>query len=92
MTVFAGTNGAGKSELTSILKHKSPQTEIIDGDAIARQLNPKDPAKANIEAGSETLRRVDACIQQRKDFSIETTWSGGNALRQMEKAKQAGFH
>ncbi|WP_145950043.1 zeta toxin family protein [Paenibacillus sp. Y412MC10] len=88
----AGTNGAGKSELTNILKHQSPETEIIDADAIARQLNPKDPAKANIEAGRETLRRVNVCIEQGKDFSIETTLGGGNALRQMEKAKQAGFH
>lgn len=92
MTVFAGTNGAGKSELTNILKHQKPGLEVIDADAIARELNPKNPEKANMEAGRETIRRVNDCIENRRDFTIETTLGGGNALRQMQKAKQAGFH
>jgi predicted ABC-type ATPase/predicted nucleic acid-binding Zn-ribbon protein len=92
MTVFAGTNGAGKSELTNILKHQNPEVEIIDADAIARKMNPKNPAKANIEAGRETIRRVKECIEKKRDFSIETTLGGRNVLRQMEMAKKAGFH
>lgn len=92
MTVFAGTNGAGKSHLTGILKHQHPDIEIIDADAIAKKLNPSDPAKANIAAGRITIERVRDAIKNGRSFSVETTLSGGNALRQMEMAKQAGYN
>lgn len=86
MTVFAGTNGAGKSHLTQILDHKNKGIETIDGDAIARDMKI-----SNIAAGRETVKRVRECISNRRDFSIETTLGGKNVLRQMETAKNAGF-
>jgi len=89
MTVFAGTNGAGKSTITEVLAEKVG--EVIDADAIAKQMNPEKPETAAVSAGREALKRVQACIDQRRDFSIETTLAGGNVLRQMERAKEAGF-
>jgi predicted ABC-type ATPase len=89
MTVFAGTNGAGKSTITDILAHQVG--EVIDTDAIAKRMNPERPEAVAVTAGREALNRVQACIDQRRDFSIETTLAGGNVLRQMERAKAAGF-
>ncbi|RCW41616.1 putative ABC-type ATPase [Paenibacillus prosopidis] len=89
MTVFAGTNGAGKSTITDVLAHQVG--EVIDTDAIAKRMNPDNPEAAAVKAGRETLKRVQVCIDQRRDFSIETTLAGGNVLRQMERAKEAGF-
>jgi len=65
---------------------------IIDADAIARRMNPADPEKANMAAGRETIRLVNDAIATGKNFTIETTFGGGNALRQMNAAKQQGFH
>lgn len=86
MTVFAGTNGAGKSHLTQILDHKNKGIETIDADAIARDMKI-----SNIAAGREAVKKVRDCISSGRDFSIETTLGGQNVLRQMEMAKVAGF-
>ena len=86
MTVFAGTNGAGKSHLTQILGHKNKGIETIDADAIARDLKV-----SNIAAGREAVKKVRDCISNGRDFSIETTLGGKNVLRQMEMAKAEGF-
>jgi len=91
MTVFAGTNGAGKSTITSVLLQHLYLGEVIDADAIAKEINPGSPGKANWTAGREVLQRVEKCIHAERDFSIETTLAGGNALRQMRTAKNHGF-
>lgn len=91
MTVYAGTNGAGKSELTLILQQRSPQSIVIDPDAIARRINPQRPEEASLQAGKEAIKMVKDCIQKGQDFSIETTLAGRNVLRQMDMAKAHGF-
>lgn len=89
MTVFAGTNGAGKSTLTKQLVGQIG--EVIDPDAIAKGINPENPESVSPSAGRETIKRVQECIRTGISFSIETTLSGKNAIRQMEQAKAAGF-
>ncbi|MEK4372296.1 zeta toxin family protein [Paenibacillus sp. FSL R5-0473] len=91
MTVFAGTNGAGKSQLTSILQHQNPNVKVIDADAIAKTMKHLPVNQANFAAGREAVKQVRYCIKQGVDFSIETTLGGQNVLRQMEMAKAAGF-
>ena len=46
---------------------------------------------ANFTAGREVLRRVEKCILTQRDFSVETTLAGGNAVRQMKVAKNHDF-
>ncbi|MDR6726200.1 putative ABC-type ATPase [Paenibacillus amylolyticus] len=89
MTVFAGTNGAGKSTLTKNFNDQLGQ--IIDPDAIAKEINPRHPESVSPSAGREAIKRVRECIKSGKSFSIETTLAGKNAIRQMEQAKEAGF-
>ncbi|MGG3471424.1 zeta toxin family protein [Neobacillus pocheonensis] len=92
MIVYAGTNGAGKSHFTEIVQHQNPNVEIFDADALAKKLNPLDPAKANMEAGRQTIKNVYEAIEQGRSFSIESTLGGTNAIRQMNAAREQGFH
>ncbi|MFB8378195.1 zeta toxin family protein [Paenibacillus taichungensis] len=92
MIVFAGTNGAGKSQLTNILKHQHPDVKIIDADAIAKTMSHLPQRQADFAAGREAVKQVRDSIKTGTDFSIETTLGGQNVLRQMEMAKSAGFN
>lgn len=90
MIVYAGTNGAGKSTIT---KFYPRQVEVvIDPDSIARRMSPENPEKASLKAGKLAIQKVNQFIQERSSFSIETTLGGKNALRQIEKAKEAGYN
>lgn len=71
MTLFAGPNGAGKSTLRELWSLSRPLGQIIDSDALARELHLSDVA-----AGREAIRRVQICIKIRVSFSLETTLSG----------------
>lgn len=54
MTVFAGTNGAGKSTIS--LQMREWLGELVDPDQIARELNPDDPRGADLSAGREAVK------------------------------------
>jgi len=92
MIVFAGVNGAGKSNLTRILSDELQRYRIIDADAIARNIDPENPEKVNLRAGKEALRQVDEAIASKMNFTFETTLSGSNALRLMQRARESGYH
>lgn len=51
MIVYAGTNGAGKSQLTSIFQHQNPNVKVIDADAIAKTMKHLPENQANFAAG-----------------------------------------
>ncbi|PAD72842.1 zeta toxin family protein [Paenibacillus campinasensis] len=91
MTVYAGTNGAGKSELTKILKHRNPDIVVIDADEIAKSYSHLPKNRADFAAGREAVKLVRQCIEEGKSFSIETTLGGKNVLNQMQLAKKSGF-
>lgn len=57
LTLLAGPNGAGKSSCPMAV-HFDGRERLLDPDAIARELNPAEPAAAAIAAGRETLRRA----------------------------------
>ena len=52
LTVVAGANGSGKSTLTKL---SGVDILLIDPDAIARQIDPINPAAAAISAGRQAL-------------------------------------
>jgi predicted ABC-type ATPase len=89
--VFAGNNGSGKSTIRNLIIDKIGIDINIDPDAIARRLDPENPESKRITAGKEVIKSVNEYIKEGKDFSIETTLAGGNAIRQMEKAKSMGY-
>lgn len=89
MTVFAGTNGAGKSTIS--LQMRNWLGELVDPDQIARELKPDDPRSADLSAGREAVKRIRSLIQQKKHFAIETTLSGTFVLKHMQIAKNSGY-
>lgn len=88
LTVIAGPNGAGKSTLTRSLGLVG---DLIDPDAIAREINPQQPEAAAGPAGREALLRAEACILAGQSFAQETTMSGNSTARLIGRAKAAGF-
>lgn len=91
MYVFAGNNGSGKSTFRSLLIDKLGIEINIDPDAIARRLDPLNPESKRLAAGRKVLELVSECINERKSFSIETTLSGNNAIKQIKEARDNGF-
>jgi predicted ABC-type ATPase len=89
--VFAGNNGSGKSTLRNLIIDKIGIDINIDPDAIARRLDSENPESKRIAAGKEVIKSVNRYIEEGKDFSIETTLAGKNAIRQVQKAKEMGY-
>lgn len=91
MFVFAGNNGSGKSTLRSLIIDRIGIDINIDPDAIARRLDAENPESKRVSAGKEVIKSIKRYIKEGRDFSIETTLAGKNAIRQMQKAKEAGY-
>ncbi|ALX47670.1 zeta toxin family protein [Lentibacillus amyloliquefaciens] len=89
--VFAGNNGSGKSTFRNLIIDKIGVDINIDADAIARRLDSENPEAKKVAAGKEVIKSVNEYIKEGKDFSIETTLAGKNALRQISKAKEYGY-
>jgi len=92
LTILAGSNGCGKSTLTSSVREEFQQAPVLDPDAIAKSLQDTLPgADSDIEAGKRVLRRAEELIQAGQSFTVETTLSGSTYLRMAVRAKAAGF-
>ncbi|CAG7653321.1 hypothetical protein PAESOLCIP111_06739 [Paenibacillus solanacearum] len=89
LTIFAGTNGAGKSTISKQMREYIGT--VIDPDAIAREMNPLNPREVDLAAGKEAVRRIRKLLSDKKEFAIETTLSGSFALRHMHLAKEQGY-
>ena len=81
MFVFAGNNGSGKSTIRNLLIDKIGIEINLDPDAIARRIDPDNPESKRVSAGKEVIKSVHRYIKEGKDFSIETTLAGKNAIR-----------
>lgn len=88
--ILAGANGSGKSTIAKVLL-PSEGIVYVNPDDIARELNPADPPSAKIEAGKETLRRIDALLEGGDSFAVESTLSGVAYVGMIEKAKKLGY-
>lgn len=91
MYVFAGNNGSGKSTIRNLIIDRIGISINIDPDALARGIDPIHPERRRVSAGKEAIQLARNCIHHRRDFSIETTLAGGNAIRLMRNAKANGF-
>ncbi|BCG58090.1 zeta toxin family protein [Paenibacillus sp. URB8-2] len=91
MFVFAGNNGSGKSTIRNLIIDRIEVSVNIDPDALARRINPTQPETARVSAGKEAIRLARECIHNHRDFSVETTLSGGYAIRLMKEAKLKQF-
>jgi predicted ABC-type ATPase len=88
--VIAGANGSGKSTISKSLV-KQIDIPIIDPDAIARELDPVNPAQAAMQAGRIAIDRAQVYINKPVSFGVETTLSGRNYLKLMKSLKEASW-
>jgi predicted ABC-type ATPase len=92
LTIVAGSNGCGKTSMTTLARTKFQQLPILDPDAIARSLQETSEVNnSGIEAGRKVLRDAEELIQAQQSFTVETTLSGSTYLRMAARAKKAGF-
>lgn len=92
LTIIAGSNGCGKTTLTSSARDKFQQSPILDPDAIAKSIQEAlVPNRSDIEAGKRVLRLAEELIAAQQSFTVETTLSGHTYLRMAKRAKDAGF-
>lgn len=92
LTIIAGSNGCGKSTLTTYARENFQQSPILDPDAIAKSIQETiGPASSNIEAGKRVLQLAEELIESRQSFAVETTLSGGTYLKMADRAREAGF-
>ena len=88
--ILAGANGSGKSTISKVLL-PTEHIVYVNPDDIAKELNPSDPSAARIEAGKETLRRIDLLLEKGDSFAIESTLSGNMYVKVLERAKSLGY-
>jgi predicted ABC-type ATPase len=86
--VIAGANGSGKSTLTRSISAEIP---IIDPDAIAREIDPIQPARVSVLAARRAIALAQQYIDESSSFLVETTLSGKNYLKLMNSVKQQGW-
>jgi predicted ABC-type ATPase len=91
MYIFAGNNGSGKSTIRNLIVDRLGLSVNIDPDALARSIDSIRPESRKVSAGKEAIKLARECIRNRRDFSIETTFAGGNAIRLIRDAKASGF-
>ncbi len=87
--MFAGPNGSGKSTVRDTIVN--PVEVVIDPDRIARELNPREPKKAENDSGREAIRRFNEAIESGRSISMETTLTGHSAVQRLRRAKEAGY-
>ncbi|WEG14450.1 hypothetical protein PU629_08880 [Pullulanibacillus sp. KACC 23026] len=76
-------NGSGKSTLRSLIIDRIGVDINIDPDAIARRIDPENPEDKRVSAGKEVIKSINKYIKEGRDFSIETTLAGMNAIKQI---------
>lgn len=92
-TIFAGCNGSGKSTLYHSLLAKENFGVRLNSDELIRERGAlwTDP-NAQIEAGRILLEKQEECLQRGKSFNRETTLSGREIIKTVQRAKLAGFY
>ncbi|MFQ3586317.1 MAG: zeta toxin family protein [Fimbriimonadaceae bacterium] len=69
--ILAGPNGSGKTTCASLIL--TPEMVFVNADMIAQQMSGEPSAAANIGAGRRLIQILDALVEDRIDFAVETT-------------------
>ena len=62
LTIFAGPNGSGKSSIIPWFEFEG-SNNLLETDAIAKQINVSDPRQAAVAAGREVVLRMRGYIR-----------------------------
>ena len=88
--IIAGANGSGKSTLASELL-PAKTLEFLNADEIAKEICPEHIESVKIQAGKIVLQKLDELLNKKKSFALETTLSGKNHIKTINKAKDLGY-
>ena len=90
-TIFTGVNGAGKTSLFRILnKYEDFGARINIDEMVARKGSWRD-AILQLSEGRKALKLIDECIKKKIPFHQETTLPGSTIVKQIKKARAAGY-
>ena len=71
LTILAGSNGCGKTTLTSYAREEFQLNPILDPDAVAKsERSNAEDAGSNIEAGKSTLGKAEELLQKKQGFTV----------------------
>lgn len=88
--IIAGANGSGKSTLANVLL-KEKKLSFLNADEIAKELSPDAIDIVPISAGKEYFKRLNLFFESDISFAVESTLSGNNIKRIIEKAKLKNY-
>ena len=88
--IIAGANGSGKSTLAEVLL-KEKNLDFLNADEIAKEISPNAIDKVPISAGKVYFKRLQQYFNNNKSFAVESTLSGNNIVRIIEKAKKQNY-
>ena len=90
--IIAGPNGAGKTTFAlEYLPSVAGCTHFVNVDLIAAGLAPLAPERQLLAASRVFLSELDARIEAREDFAIETTLAGRSYLPFVDRLRQKGW-
>lgn len=88
--IISGANGSGKSTLAELLL-KNKKLEFLNADDIAKELAPNAINKVPISAGKIYFKKLDEYFNSGISFAAESTLSGRNVIKIIERAKQKNY-
>jgi len=88
--VIAGPNGSGKSSFTRRMDFEGREN-LLDPDAVARNINAQNPREAAISAARLVLTRTRDYLLRGTSFALETTLSGRGTMQLMAEAQSRGY-
>lgn len=88
--IISGANGSGKSTLAEVLL-KEKHLEFLNADEIAKEISPDAIDSVPISAGKEYFRRLNTFFKNNKSFAVESTLSGNNIKRIIDKASLQNY-
>ncbi len=89
--IIAGANGSGKTTLAWEYLPYMKVEEFVNADEIARGLSPFNPSDQRMAAGRLVIKRRRELIEECQRFAVETTLSGSDLVRDVQRAKKAGY-
>jgi len=90
-TIFAGVNGAGKTSLYSAIKDSGELGKRVNIDELVAEQGSWRDTLLQIKAGRSAMELINRYIEKKVSFHQETTLPGVTIIKQIKKAKAAGF-
>lgn len=90
--ILAGPNGAGKTTAAkTLLSEAFPCNLFLNADEIAAKLNAEDVDSVAMQAGRIMLEEIEANLEQKNAFCIETTLATRSYLTLIKKAQLINY-